>query len=74
MELPHSYNECLRNKNKKYTVWEYKVVERKKSYGGENTKPADRLSLAKTFKSALITHVKLSGREADFTLEKIKKE
>ena len=46
----------------------------KKPDGGGNTKSAGKLSLAKSFKSALTTHVKLSDKEAEFIMNKIEKE
>ena len=51
-----------------------KVDERKKPDGGGNTKSTGKLSLAKSFKSALTTHAKLSDKESEFILKKIEKE
>ena len=48
--------------------------DRKKPDGGGNTKSTGKLSLAKSFKYALTTHVKLSDKEAEFIMEKIERE
>ena len=50
------------------------MAERKKPDGGGNTKSTGKLSLAKSFKSALTTHVKLYDKEAEFIMKKIEKE
>ena len=74
MEAPHNHLQCLKNKEEKHSVWKSKVAERKKPNGGENTKSTGKLSLAKSFKSDLTTHVKLSDKEAEFIMDKIEKE
>ena len=50
------------------------MAKRKKPDGGGNTKSTRKLSLAKSFKSALTTHVKFSDKEYEFIMENIEKE
>ena len=51
-----------------------KLAQRKNSGGGGNTKSDGKLSLSKSFKSALTTHVNLSDKEADFIMETVESE
>ena len=74
MEAPHDHPQWLNNKEEKHSTWKAKVAERKKPDGGGNTKSTSKFSLAKSFKSALTTHVKLSDKEAEFIMEKIERE
>ena len=50
------------------------MADRKKPDGGGNTKSTGKLYLAKSFKSALTTHVKLSDKEAEFIMENTERE
>ena len=50
------------------------MAERKKPKGGGNTKSTGKLSLAKSFKSTLTYHIKLSDKESEFIMNKIEKE
>ena len=74
MEAPHYHPQWLKNKEEKHSVWKAKVAERKKTDGGGNTKSTGKFSLAKSFKSALTNHVKLSNKEAEFIMRNIEKE
>ena len=49
-------------------------VREEKPDGGGNNKFTGKLYLAKSFKSALTTHVKLSDKEAEFIMENIERE
>ena len=75
MPSPHNHKDWLKIKMEKQTSYKERVSEKKKQGGGGNsTKPASSLSLSKSFKSALTTHVKLSDEEAEFIMDKIAKE
>ena len=74
MEGPHDHSQWLKNKEEKHSHWKAKVAKRKKPDEGGNTKSTSKLSLAKSFKSALTTHVKLSDKEAEFIMNNIEKE
>ena len=74
MEAPHDHPQWLKNKEEKHSAWKAKAAERKKSDGSGNTKSTGKLSLAKSFKYALTTHVKLSDKKAGFIMEKIERE
>ena len=74
MEAPHYHPQWLNNKEEKHSAWKSKLEERKKPDGGVNTKSTGKLSLAKSFKSSLTNHVKLSNKEAEFIMEKIERE
>ena len=74
MEAHHENPQLLKNKYEKNSVSKSKVAERKKPDGGGNTKSTGKLSLAKSFKSALTTHVKLFDKEAGFIMKNIEKE
>ena len=74
MEAPHNHTQWLNNKEEKHSAWKVKVGERKNTDGGGNTKSTGKLFLAKSFKSSLTTHVKLSDKEAEFIMEKIERE
>ena len=73
MEAPHDHPKWLKNKEEKHSIWKAKMTERKKPDGGGNTKSTGNLSLAKSFKSDLTTHVKLSDKEAEFIIKNIEK-
>ena len=68
MEAPHEHPQWLNNKEEKHSAWKAKVAERKKPDGGGNTKSTGKLSLTKSFKSELTTHVKLSDKKAGFII------
>ena len=74
MDAPHNHPQWLKNKEEKHSAWKAKVAKRKKPDGGGNTKSTGKLSLSKSFKYALTTHVKLSDKEAEFIMEKIERE
>ena len=50
------------------------MAERKKPNGGGNAKSTGNFSLAKSFKSALTTYVKLFDKETEFIMNNIEKE
>ena len=74
MEAPHNHPQWIKNKEEKHSAWKAKVAERKKPDGVGNTKSTGKLSLAKSFKSTLTTHAKLSNKEAEFIMDKIERE
>ena len=74
METPHDHPQWLKHKEEKHSACKSKLAERKKSDGGGNTKSTGKLSLSKSFKSTLTTHVKLSDKEDFFIMEKIERE
>ena len=74
MEEPHNHPQWLKNKEEKHSVWKAKVAKRKKPDGGGNTQSTVKLSLAKSFKSALTTHVKFSDKKTEFIMKNIEKE
>ena len=74
MEARHDHPKWIKNKEEKQSVWKSNVAKREKPDGGGNTNSTGKLSLAKNFKSALTTHVKLSDKEAEFIMKKIEKE
>ena len=74
MEARHAHPQWLNNKEEKHSAWKAKVAERKKPNGGGNAKSTGNFSLAKSFKSALTTHVKLYDKEAEFIMKNIEKE
>ena len=74
MEAPHDHPQWLKNKEEKHSAWKAKVAERKKPDGGGNTNSTGKLAVAKSFKSALTTYVKLFDKETEFIMKKIEKE
>ena len=75
MPSPHDYDEWAKQRKEKRGAWETKRSKKViPDGGGETTKPAGTLSLSKSFKSALTTHVNLSDEEAAFIMDKVEKE